>query len=442
MAKLLIVDDDRSLREGLAARFESHGHTVETAASGKDGLEAARREPDVMLLDLQMPDGDGLSVLHGLRDRDQGTAVIVLTAYGTVEKAVEAMRAGAYDFLLKPFETAVLEKSVERALEREALRRENRALRADSEARHSGFIGGSDCVDGLLATARKAAGSNATILLRGESGTGKEVLAREIHRWSERAAGPFVAVNCSALSEGLLESELFGHEKGAFTGANHQHRGKIEMAHGGTLFLDEIGDVSEAFQTRLLRVLEERSFERVGGSKTLEVDVRVLAATHRNLEERIQEGSFREDLYYRLQVIPLVLPALRDRKADIRELALHFLAEFAGEAGRPPLSLGADALTALEGHDWPGNVRELRNVIERAVVLAEGPELLPGDLPGDGSAPPKAAAPGGFHAQVEAHRKSVLATALAATGGNQTRAAERLGLQRTYLARLARKYGL
>lgn len=442
MAKLLIVDDDPSLRAALAARFAAKGHEVETACGGAEGLEAARRGPDLMLLDLQMPEGDGFSVLRGLEERGQQTLVIVLTAHGTIEKAVEAMRRGAYDFLLKPFEVEALEASVERALERESLRRENRALRADSEARHTAFVGGASCVERVLTMARKAADSKATILLRGESGTGKEVLAREIHRWSDRASGPFIALNCSALNEGLLESELFGHEKGAFTGAHGQHRGKLELADGGTLFLDEIGDVSTAFQTRLLRVLEERSFERVGGSKTLQVDVRVLAATHRDLEALISEGTFREDLYYRLQVIPIVLPSLRERKSDLRDLVLHFLEEFSGEVGRPALSLGPGALAALEHHDWPGNVRELRNVIERAVVLAEGPELLPEDLPSDWSSPGTALDSGGFHAQVEAHRKSILAAALDACGGNQTRAAERLGLQRTYLARLVRKYGL
>ncbi|MFQ5507317.1 MAG: sigma-54 interaction domain-containing protein, partial [Planctomycetota bacterium] len=291
-------------------------------------------------------------------------------------------------------------------------------------------------------TARKAANSQATILLLGESGTGKEVLARQIHAWSPVSDGALVAVNCAALSETLLESELFGHEKGAFTGALARKKGRIELAHGGSLFLDEIGDVSEAFQAKLLRVLEERSFERVGGAQTIEVDVRLIAATNRDLAARVAEGAFRQDLYYRLNVIAIPLPPLRERPDDIPALAGHFAEVMARESTRPGLSISPEAMAVLRGHAWPGNIRELRNAIERAIVLADGDELTPEDLPPDLVAVSSARPSSGFHEQVEAWRRKLLEEALLSCNGNRTRAAEKLGLQRTYLARLIRKYGL
>ncbi len=436
--RLLIVDDDRSIREALADRFKARWHVLQ-AGSGKEALEAARARPDVILLDLQLPHGDGISVLRGLKAEGIETTVIVITAYGTIEKAVEAMREGAYDFVQKPFEAALLEETLRRARERSSLRRENKALR--ESAREPGFVVADPRMEAVSALARRAAASSSTVLILGESGTGKEVLARRIHAWSPRASGPFVGTNCAALAETLLESELFGHEKGAFTGAVARKAGKFELADGGTILLDEIGDVSAAFQAKLLRVLEERSFEPVGGTRPVEVDVRVLAATNKDLKKKVAEGTFREDLYYRLDVISITLPPLRERKGDVRALAEHFAAEVARESKRGPLRLSSEALDLLAAHSWPGNIRELRNAIERAVVLASGDEVTALDLPPDLLDRP-AGVPGGFHERVEEFRRSVIREALEACGGNQTRAAEKLGLQRTYLARLVKQLGL
>ncbi len=437
--RILLVDDDRSIREALAERFKASWNVLQ-AGSGAEALEAARSGPDVILLDLQLPHGDGFSVLRGLRAEGIETTVIVITAYGTIERAVEAMREGAYDFIQKPFEPALLEETIRRALERSSLRRENRVLR--ESAREPSFVVADAKMDALVATARRAAASASTVLVLGESGTGKEVLARQIHAWSPRASGPFVGVNCAALAETLLESELFGHEKGAFTGAVSRKPGKVELAHGGTLLLDEIGDVSPAFQAKLLRVLQERSFERVGGTRPIEVDVRVIAATNKDLKKKVAEGTFREDLFYRLAVISLVLPPLRERQRDVRALAEHFVAEVARESKRAPLKLAPEALALLEAHAWPGNIRELRNAIERAVVLCQADEVGPLDLPPDLMEKPSGQAPGGYHERVDEFRRRAIREALEECGGNQTRAAEKLGLQRTYLARLIRQFGL
>ena len=366
--------------------------------------------------------------------------------------AILAVRRGAYDFLEKPFDPKRLEETVARAAERTRLLAANRALVAATPTRELVFE--DPAMERVAGLADRAAASSATVLLLGESGTGKEVLARRVHETSPRREGPFVAVNCAALSETLLESELFGHEAGAFTGATRRRAGKIEASHGGTLFLDEIGDTTPGFQKRLLRVLQEHRFERVGGDRSIEVDLRCIAATNRDLKAMVEAGTFREDLYYRLNVIALELPPLRARRGDVRRLAEHFCAHFAIALGRPGLSLGGAAHAALAAHDWPGNVRELRNVLERAAVLAEGTEITPLDLPPelcatlDGGAsehggPSDSAGPcAGFHAQVEAFRKRLLADTLAAHDGHQTRAAESLGLQRSYFARLLKKYDL
>jgi two-component system response regulator FlrC len=427
MPRILVVDDDPHIRQALVERFRARRLEVLEAGSGKDALARIGREhPDVTLLDLQLPGGDGFWVLRRLREEGIEATVVVITAFGTVDKAVQAMKEGAYDFLQKPFEPALVEETVRRALERTTLRRAARA-------------GGDPAIVGLAAVqelARKAAKTDATVLLLGESGTGKEVIARAVHRWSERAAGPFVAVNAAALAESLLESELFGHEKGAFTGAQARRAGKFELAHGGTIFLDEIGEIPPAMQAKLLRVLQERAFERVGGTETVTVDVRVVAATNRDLKKRVAEKLFREDLYYRLNVVSVTLPPLRERRTDIRPLAEHFLREL-----KPGARFAPETLAALERHDWPGNVRELRNVVERATVLLEGAEVAPADLPSEvlsGTALPADS----FHAQVDEYRKRLIQEALARFGGNQTKAAEALRLQRTYLARLIRQMGI
>jgi two-component system response regulator FlrC len=438
-SRLLIVDDDAAIRAALAERFAARAYDVRTAASGAEALEEARRGVELVLLDLMLPRGDGLWVLRKLAEEELTPTVVVITAHGSIAKAVEAMRAGAYDFLEKPFDPERVEDTLRRALERARLVAENRALRAvlpDDE-----LVFADPAMERLVATARKAARSDATVLLLGESGTGKEVLAREIHRASPRAAGPFVAVNCAALSESLLESELFGHEKGAFTGAHAARAGCIEAAQGGSLFLDEIGDTTPALQVKLLRVLQERRFQRVGGQRELEADLRVLAATNRDLRQRVAAGGFREDLYFRLNVIALELPPLRARPRDVEALARHFLARLAREVKRPGLTLADETQARLRAHAWPGNARELRNVLERAVVLSEGDVLQPEDLPEELGAAAEPSADG-FHGKVEAFRRELLRQTLAESGGNQSEAARRLGLQRTYLARLLRKYGL
>ncbi len=437
--RVLVVDDDASIREALVERLSSCGYAVTAAASGRAALERIRRGVDLVLLDLQLPHGDGLSVLRGMREEELDATVIVITAYGTIERAVEALKAGAYDFLQKPFAPGLVEEAVRRAEERVKLRRSQREpVELDEPVPvHDG-----EPMASLLASLRRAAASAATVLLQGESGTGKEVLARALHRWSPRREGAFVAVNCAALPESLLESELFGHERGAFTGADAKRIGRIEAAQGGTLFLDEIGDTSAAFQAKLLRVLQERSFERVGGSQTVEVDLRVVAATHRDLRGLVAEGRFREDLFYRLHVVALQVPALRERRGDIAPLARHCLRRIARKLGRPALELARETLAVLEGYAWPGNVRELENALERAAVLSEDDSILPEDLPVELVAVSTGPAPTGFHEQVEDFRRRLIAETLERCQGNQTRAARALGLQRTYLARLIRKYGL
>jgi DNA-binding NtrC family response regulator len=423
MPRILVVDDDAHIRQALVDRFTARKFDVRSAASGKDAVaKIAREQPDVVLLDLQLPEGDGFWVLKQLKEEGIEATVVVITAHGTVDRAVQAMKEGAYDFLQKPFEPAIVEETVRRALERSSLRRTVRAQSAEPP-----IIG----LAGAVELASKAAKSDATVLLLGESGTGKEVIARYIHR-----SGPFVAVNAAALAETLLESELFGHEKGAFTGAAARRAGKFELAHGGTIFLDEIGDISPGMQAKLLRVLQERAFERVGGTETLTVDVRIIAATNRDLKKQVAEGKFREDLYYRLNVISITLAPLRERRADIRPLAEHFL-----QGLKPSTRFTPEALQALERYDWPGNARELRNAVERAVALHDGDEIGPGDLPTElllsESLPPDS-----FHGQVEEFRRRLIKETLARCGGNQTRAAEALKLQRTYLARLIRQLGI
>jgi len=443
MARILIVDDDPDIRAILADRLAARGYDILEATDGLRALELSARElPDVMLLDLDLPGADGFTVLERLRQESFPPTVVVITAYATIEKAVEAMRRGAYDFLPKPFQPGHVELTVHKALERADLREENRALRAALPGGKT-LVGESAALRDVTEQARKAAESKSTVLLLGESGTGKAVLARSIHAWSPRASRPFIAVNCVALSEELLESELFGHEKGAFTGAHQQKPGKFELANHGTIFLDEVGDIREAMQTKLLSVLQEHEFERVGGTKPVRVDIRVIAATNRNLEDALRAGRFREDLYYRLNVVRLRLPPLRERPEDIAELALHFLRKYCAETGKTFDGISGEAMDALRAHQWPGNVRELENAIERAVVLGSGPTIRGVDLAiRPGAAPPlrsPEAAPalvGEFHATVEQFKRDLIERALAATNGNQTRAAELLGLQRTYLSRL------
>ena len=448
MATLVVADDDRAIRKIVRDRLSAAGHAVEVAEDGRAALSLIERvEPDVVLLDLQMPDLDGFAVLDALGKETASPLVIVITAHGSIEAAVRAMKAGAHDFLQKPFEAAHLEHVVGRALDERRLRRDVGILRGEVETRHRLVLGESRRMREVVELAGRAAPSEATVLLDGESGTGKEVLARTIHAASRRAEGPFVAVNCAALSAELLESELFGHEKGAFTGALRAKPGRLELSAGGTLFLDEIGELRPALQAKLLRVLQEREYERVGGTRTLKADVRVVAATNRDLERAVTAGEFRQDLYYRLKVVALRLPPLRERPEDIRPLTTHFLSRFAREAGRPFPRLDDLVVTRLVEYAWPGNVRELANVLERAVVLGSGEVLTIDDLPEElqtpalpatGSSPPGA----GYHDAVAAAKRSILREALRAEGGHQTRAAKRLGLTQPYLARLMKNLGV
>jgi len=442
MARILVVDDDPDIRTILTDRLTARGHEVQEVGDGLKALEVAARDlPDLMLLDLDLPGADGMTVLERLRGETSAPTVVVITAFATIEKAVEAMRRGAFDFLPKPFQPGLVELTVQKALERSELREENRALRAALPGGKV-LVGTSPALSEVTEQARKAAESKSTVLLVGESGTGKEVLARSVHAWSPRAARPFVAVNCVALSEELLESELFGHERGAFTGAHQQKPGKFELANHGTIFLDEVGDIRESLQAKLLRVLQEHEFERVGGTKPIRVDIRVIAATNRDLDEAVANGRFREDLYYRLNVVRLRLPPLRERPDDVPALAEHFLHKYCAETGKAISGIAPSAMQFLRAHRWPGNVRELENAVERAVVLGRGPEITAEDLglravsePGmrDPTAPLRVEP---FHDSVERFKKELIRRALEESKGNQTRAAELLGLQRTYLARL------
>ena len=447
-ARILIVDDDQDIREVMGDRLEAQGFEVTTASNGVEGLQHIRTDdPNLVLLDLQMPEMDGMQVLHQIAEERLDTTVVVITAYGSIQRAVDAMKAGAFDFVPKPFEPERLRVVVEKAVERERLRREHAYLRAEADDASPTLIGDSPKMQEVLGIARKAAESPATILLLGESGTGKEVLARTIHRWSPRRDRPFIAVNCVALPEQLLESELFGHEKGAFTGADRQKKGRFELARSGTILLDEIGATKPDLQLKLLRALQEGTFERVGGNQVLRADVRILAATNRNLERAIEDGSFLEDLYYRLNVVSLTLPPLRERVEDIPALSHFFLRKYVHEAKREVLDISDEAMQCLTAYPWPGNIRELENAIERAVVLGSGMQIEPADLPeqvvGTERLPQREDNLGiGYHESVDAFRRQIIRAALERTGGNQSRAAEMLGLQRTYLSRLIRNLGL
>jgi len=436
---ILVVDDDPDIREVIKDRLESLGYEVSTASNGKECLGLLEKKiPQMILLDIEMPEMNGLEVLREIRKREIHVSVLMITAYGTVEKAVEAMREGAYDFIPKPFEPSHLALIIQRALERESLKKEVEILSEEVSDRYRLIAGTNSKINPQLDAAKKAAGSSATVLLLGESGTGKELFARAIHNWSNRKGKPFIAINCVGLSKDLLESELFGHEKGAFTGAHQLKKGKMELAHGGTVFLDEVGDISTELQTKLLRFLQEREFERIGGTQTVRVEVRVIAATSRDLDEAVREGRFRKDLYYRLDVVPIVLPPLKERKEDIATLANYFMQRFSRETKKNFTEISSLAMERLLAYDWPGNVRELANVIERSIVLGAGPKITPGDLPA--RLVLKKAIPSSqelsYHSAIDAFRKQLIEKALAQSAGSRVAAAKALGIQRTYLSRL------
>lgn len=382
--KLLIVDDDESALESLEQVFEREGFEVLLAENGQKAMDVARKEDvSVVLADLRMPGMDGMGLLKGLKAVRPEVEVVIMTAFGTIEKAVEAMREGAYDFVTKPLRRPLVVRSVTRAAEKAALKAENLRLRAQLEAVSSErvIIGSSPAMKRVLETVAQVAQASATVLIQGESGTGKELVARAIHRMSPRVGKPFVAVNCAAIPVSLMESELFGHERGAFTGAIARRDGRFKLADGGTLFLDEVAELDPLVQAKLLRVLQEGEFERLGGTQTIRVDVRVIASSNKPLMDLVRQKKFREDLFYRLNVITVDLPPLRDRKEDIPLLAQHFLAKFSRRNNKDVRAISREAMELLMAHDWPGNVRELENTIEHAVVLCRGDTIKVEDLP-------------------------------------------------------------
>ena len=437
--KILIVDDEPFNLDVLEQELTDRGYVIERAQSGVQALEKSESfRPDLVLLDYMMPGMNGIEVLTELRNRESDIPIIMVTAHGSIEVAVQAMKLGAHDFVLKPFEPDHIALTMQRALEHGRLKREVEVFTEDMDQRYRLVVGGSAVMDHAVELARKAAASRATVLLLGESGTGKEILARAIHTWSDRRQQPLIAINCVGLSRELLESELFGHEKGAFTGADRLKRGKVELAHHGTILLDEVGDISAELQTKLLRFLQERCFERVGGTRPIPVDVRIIAATNRDLDAAVTDGRFREDLYHRLNVIAITLPPLRDRREDVPPLAQFFLQRFGRETKKPFTEITGEALEKLVGYAWPGNVRELANVMERATVLGQPPRVTVQDLP------PRVIATeavplsgmGSYQVAVNTYRRELILTALARTGGNRAAAAKALGLHRTHLMRL------
>jgi two-component system, NtrC family, response regulator AtoC len=441
--RVLVVDDEEIVRESLAGWLMKDGYTLDSAPDGPSAIAKLKQDRwSVMLVDLKMPGMDGLQVLEESKQIQPETAVVVMTAYATVETAVEAMKLGAYDYLVKPFDPEELSLMMVKIVAQQQLVRENVLLRKvlKREYRFRDMLSKSPAMHRVFDLARSAAPSQSTILILGESGTGKELLARAVHAESARARSPFVAVSCAALTESLLESELFGHEKGAFTGAVARRRGKFEAADHGTIFLDEIGDISQKLQVDLLRVLEDRRFFRVGGNESVDVDVRVIAATNKDLKKATEQNEFREDLFYRLNVIPIVLPPLRDRREDIPLLVEHFLEHLSVEMNRRVEGVSPDTLSLLMKHDWPGNVRELRNVLERGVVVAKGPHLQPDDL---GLTPTQARLDtlDTTLSLEEVERRHVTAV-LHSVSWNVTQAARVLEIDRVTLYNKIRKYGL
>jgi len=436
-ATVLVVEDEEKLRRVVELQLKTAGYEVEQAGSAEAALKLADRA-DVILTDLRLPGRSGLELLTELRGQDSRTPIIVMTAFGSIETAVEAMKAGAIDFLPKPFSLDHLMTVIEKALELKNLRNENRELRAELSQRYEfdNIVGRSDAMREIFATIDRVAPTRATVLLCGESGVGKDMIARAIHHHSPRADRPFVKINCTALPENLMESELFGYEKGAFTGANTTKPGKFEQADTGTVFLDEIGDVPGSIQVKLLRILQEREFERLGSNKTRHIDVRVLAATNVDLRAALEQGTFREDLYYRLNVLPINIPPLRDRKEDIPFLANHFVRKFQKDLGSTVESISESAMDRLLGYHWPGNVRELENVIERSMVLARDAVLEAADIKLDMAPKARAAAVDSFLPEgmtLDQFEQSIIKEALHRANGNKSQAARLLGLTRNAL---------
>ncbi len=458
MSRILIVDDEPNMRRILASNLAQENHHVTEAAGYAEARAAlSANQFDAVITDQKMPDGQGLDVLASARELDPALSVVFLTAFATVELAVESMRQGAFDFITKPFQPVVVRATVRRACEHTGLLRENGLLKltVDRLEGSAEIFGNSPAVLAVRERIARVAPANATVLITGETGTGKELVARAIHKSSPRARKPFIPVNCAAFTETLLESELFGHEKGAFTGADRMRQGLFEAAHEGTLFLDEAGEMSPATQAKLLRVLTDGKVLRIGSTKPRDVDVRVVVATHRDLEERSRRGTFRQDLYYRLAVVPIALPPLRERREDIPGLCELFCREIAKELKVPLRRIGVGALAKLKRYDFPGNIRELRNLIERALILSVAPEIGPDDFPlarTEGKTPPEnggdlawiASVPESVHLRefLEEVEKSLILRALKSSDGVQAEAARRLQLSRSDLGYKLNKYGM
>jgi len=449
---ILVIDDEATQREALAGYLKKRGFAVLEADNGRAGMEIlSAQRVDMVITDLRMPEADGMEVLAAARRTNPDIEVVLTTAYASVGGAVDAMREGACHYLEKPIDLDELDAVIERALESHYRVSENTLLRERlaGQAQFGGIIASDPAMEEALNMVARAAPSRATVLVRGESGTGKELVARAVHQASPRADQPFVAVNCAALNANLIESELFGHEKGAFSGASERRIGRFEQADGGTLFIDELAEIPGEVQVKLLRVLQERRIERVGSGQSRDVDVRLIAATHQDLELRVREGSFREDLFYRLNVVSVALPALRQRRLDIPVLADHFLAQYAQENGKLMREISKEAMDLLMRYDYPGNVRELQNILERAVVMARGEVMTRSDLPPEllqmRAAEPTAPSDsmgGSLRDQVEELEKNAIVDALDKTGGVQSRAAVTLGITERNLRYKLKKYGL
>ena len=443
---ILIIDDEKNIREGLGAAFEMEGYEVRLAANGKEGLDCiAKGDIDLVITDLRMDGISGEEVLRRVTTETPGIPVIVLTGHGSIDAAVDAMRNGAYDFLTKPLNLDRLSMLVKRALERRELSLQHTQLKAEVSSAHTldNMIGKSGEMQKVFTLIKKVAPTKASVLITGESGVGKELVADAIHNLSPRSAHEMIKVHCAALSETLLESELFGHEKGAYTGAEKMQKGRFELAHESTIFLDEIGEVNASVQVKLLRVLQDHKIMRVGGEKTIDIDVRVIAATNRDMEKEVKEGRFREDLYYRLNVVHIAVPPLRERRDDIPLLLNAFLKEYAKENGKNVTGIDNRARALLYKYDWPGNIRELRNCIESAVVMCGGNEITPEDLPPTVSASiaaPSITIPVGT--TLDDAEKAIICENLAANKGNKSKTADILGIGRKTLHRKLQEYGV
>jgi DNA-binding NtrC family response regulator len=447
---ILVIDDEAAQRDVLTGYLKKKGYKIFSASSGQEGIEITKNNPvDIILSDFKMPGLSGIDVLEQVKKINPEISFVIVTAFGTVENAVKAMRLGAFDYISKPVDLDELDLMIERIIEHKNLKSENQLLKGQLQKKYkiSSIVSQSQKMEEVINVAARVADSKANVLITGENGTGKEVLAKGIHYLSSRRDAPFVAVNVPALTETLLESELFGHEKGAFTGADKMKKGRFEIAHGGTIFLDEVGDIPQSIQVKLLRVLQEHQFERVGGTDKIEVDVRIIAATNKNLEQKIKDGTFREDLYYRLNVVSIKIPPLRERREDILPMIESFIEKYCKENDKAKLEISKEAADVLMKYNYPGNVRELENIIERAVVLTRGKVIMLNDLPmnikgfKEERALP-ALSEGTLTKRVEVLEKQLIFDALQESGGNQTKAGKLLGLTERNLRYKLKKYNI